>query len=144
VGNQKLKSIDLSATNSRLRHTHTQQVGDQELTSIDVSATNSRLIAVGDIKGTTTLVQVSQSLSELADKEKPRTSAMFDREYAQENILGKVGAQDTPYTTSFPKEKSRSVHTIIKLNDFLAFAPTGGEGGKWNNQMSNLELSTQL
>ena len=60
---------------------------------------------MGDIKGTTTLVQVSQSLSELADKEKPRTSAMFDREYTQENILGKVGAGARPgdMQPRFPK-----------------------------------------
>ncbi len=66
---------------------HSYKVGDLPLTSIAVSHDEPRFVAVGDSAGTVTLLQTSNSLSELVPGEKANIGFMLDREALQEKNL---------------------------------------------------------
>lgn len=63
------------------------KVGDQDLSCIAVSDQAGRLVAVGDTKGTVSLLEVCESLAAPQANEKMAISNMFDRETKQEKNL---------------------------------------------------------
>merc|ERR1711988_344678 len=66
---------------------YTHKVGDEPLSSIEVSAAAGRLVAVGDVVGTVSLLEVCESLATSQANEKNAISNMFDRETKQEKNL---------------------------------------------------------
>lgn len=63
------------------------KLGEVPLSSIAVSPGSGRHVAVGDINGTVTLLEVSENLAALQPNEKLNISLMFEREAAQAKNL---------------------------------------------------------
>jgi len=66
---------------------YSHKVGDAPLSSISVSQGSGRLVAVGDVNGTVSLLEVCESLAAPQANEKTAISNMFDREFKQEKNL---------------------------------------------------------
>ena len=66
---------------------YSHKVGDAALSSIAVSSSAGRLVAIGDVNGTVSLLEVCESLAAPQTNEKQAISNMFDRETKQEKNL---------------------------------------------------------
>ena len=66
---------------------YSHKVGDAALSTISVSPPSGRLVAVGDVNGTVSLLEVCESLAAPQANEKTAISNMFDRETKQEKNL---------------------------------------------------------
>jgi len=66
---------------------YSHKVGDVPLKSIGICPQDPRLVAVGDADGTVSILEMAQSLADLAPNEKANVGAMFDREALQEKNL---------------------------------------------------------
>jgi dynein intermediate chain 2 len=69
---------------------YSHKVGDSGLSSVSVqgsSQAGGRLVAVGDIQGTVSLLEVCESLAQQQPNEKAAIGAMFDRETKREKNL---------------------------------------------------------
>jgi dynein intermediate chain 2 len=74
---------------------YSHKLGDEPLSSIAVcgGSGNGRLVAVGDDSGTVSLLELSDSLSQIQSNEKPAMLGMFDRETKREKNLNQLAKE---------------------------------------------------
>jgi len=77
---------------------YSHKLGDEALSSIAVcgGSGGGRLVAVGDDAGTVSLLELSESLSQMQSNEKPAMLGMFDRETKREKNLNALAKETEP------------------------------------------------
>ena len=85
---------------------YSHKVGDAALSTISVSPPSGRLVAVGDVNGTVSLLEVCESLAAPQANEKTAISNMFDRETKQEQQ--RQARRDGPMAGASPPSPAAS------------------------------------
>ena len=98
----------------RVRYSAEINIMHAGLSSISVHKRGA-LVAIGDDKGTVSLLEVSDSLSRPNPNEKLAMSSMFERETQREKNLILLAKEQQRREVQAAKEKKRLVHVLISF-----------------------------